>query len=197
MGSLTINIDPEELERLLENGYNLCLAKKFNNAYTVVFSGEPPSPRAQTITWNETYQVFGASQFLPGALVEAFTSAVHIDLGETATLSQDGILDPAEGDAAGESFYVRNKYAPIVLGVNLQVAGSYVPSFVTTSVAVVGTQEFTPEPKILVWFDRNLRTSAMFSQSVALPYEVDFSERNSAEISWVSQGGNPGWVEKK
>lgn len=61
--SLNVQIDSTILPTLKDSGYFLCLAKKVNNNYTVVWSGLNDYLELNTFQWQESYQVLGSLPF--------------------------------------------------------------------------------------------------------------------------------------
>lgn len=125
-------------------------------------------------------------------------------------------MGPAVGPREGGSFKVKNDYGAINLAVNGLVDEEWLPLYVDPTPMVIGTETFTPRVSILVWFDRALQTSTMFSEAVSTSIEVcfnplrgpgvtfilrvsqvDYTGTTSQTLSYVSGGSGPGsgiWV---
>jgi len=192
--TLTVDIDSTQQKILKDAGYQLCIAKLVNGVYNVVFLGQQ-FLASNTFQWTEQYQVFATQNFTDGLLVKAATNAVDIACGQTATLDKEGVFEAATGPDGGNTFTAVNNYAPIHFGVNLLNNGTYLPIYVDENNTVVGDDTLQPVVKVLVWFDRTLKTGTMFSHSVSLSFEVDLTSRNDATISYVtvSSGGAGAW----
>lgn len=99
--SLTVTVNSADIASLKAAGYKLCLAKKVNGTFNVIWQGGkyvafPRSPFTSleygvdkahsflyrnTFTWSSKYQVFGADNYANGALVQASTEVVAIQFG--------------------------------------------------------------------------------------------------------------------
>ncbi|KAJ7199678.1 hypothetical protein GGX14DRAFT_699810 [Mycena pura] len=136
--TLVVKIDPEQVTLLKEvTGYRLCISKKVNGVYCVVWQGMSFSV-TNTIRWTESYQTFASVTFTDGALVTAETNAVGIAFGQTATLSSAGVMGNATGAKTGGTFTV------------------FRPAFVIPRKTIVGEEALTPIVSVMVFFDRVL-----------------------------------------
>ncbi|KAF9455894.1 hypothetical protein BDZ94DRAFT_1241923, partial [Collybia nuda] len=172
--TLHIDLDDTELATLKSSGYSLCIAKKVNNAYNVVWQGISFLSK-NTFEWTEDYAVFGQVDFTSGALVSEATNILPIALGESTELDVNGIFQDAQGSPGGGSIIVNNNYGSINLGVEAKLGGVLAPIYVDQLPAVAGTETLTPIEKVMVWFDRTLTSSTMFTSSVSLSFEIDFT----------------------
>ncbi|KAI0633776.1 hypothetical protein C8Q77DRAFT_1057829 [Trametes polyzona] len=169
--NLSVTIDTGILPTLVQAGYKLCIAKKVNGAYTVVWQGSNILVNNQ-FSWTAQYQVFGSIPFKSGALF--------------------GIMNPATGapDNSGQ-FKVQNNYGLINLGVNSYVNGSYAPSYVSTNPVVSGPTTLQPIETVLVWFDTQVTTSTMILQASSQAIEVDFTSIPSHTLLFKAPDGAP------
>ncbi|KAF9455397.1 hypothetical protein BDZ94DRAFT_757261, partial [Collybia nuda] len=133
--------------------------------------------------------VFGQVDFTSGALVSEATNILPIALGESTELDVNGIFQDAQGSPGGGSIIVNNNYGSINLGVEAKLGGVLAPIYVDQLPAVAGTETLTPIEKVMVWFDRTLTSSTMFSYSVSRSFEIDFTGITTQTASYVS---NPG-----
>jgi hypothetical protein len=115
---LQVNIDPGMLPFLRDGGYYLCIAKKVNEKYNVVWSGQRDFLAANIYQWKENYQVFGIQSFKQGDIVKPVTAEQDIAFGQTCVFV-DGTSKPAQGtpDDSGK-FSVVNECAVLGVGVN-------------------------------------------------------------------------------
>ncbi|KAF9456673.1 hypothetical protein BDZ94DRAFT_1275126 [Collybia nuda] len=193
---LNIVIDDAELKALKSSGYSLCVAKNVNGQFNVVWKGIQ-FLAFNTIEWTEQYQVFGEIGFTSGHPVKSGTNASSIQYGQTCTLSDLGIMGPAQGPRGGSSFKVQNDFGSINLAVNGMIDGKWLPVYVDPTPTITGAATFKPIVSILVWFDRTLQTSTMFTEAVSTSIEVDYTGTTSQTLSYVSGGSGPGsgiWV---
>lgn len=98
--TLNVMLDAAELQDMKESGYSLCIAKKVNNKYNVVWQGTssvlvkhilfiPLNHISRFLEntrfqWTEQYGVFGQAGFTSGALVDTSTNTVPIQFGMLA-----------------------------------------------------------------------------------------------------------------
>lgn len=61
--TLNVEIDPLEMPVLKGSQYNLCVAKKVNGVYNVVWSGQQDYLENNEFQWQESYQVLGTNTF--------------------------------------------------------------------------------------------------------------------------------------
>ncbi|EIW62564.1 uncharacterized protein TRAVEDRAFT_68950 [Trametes versicolor FP-101664 SS1] len=167
--NLAVNIDPAVLPILIDAGYKLCIAKKVNNQYTVVWQGSNILPFNQ-FTWSAKYQVFG----------------------QTATLDKYGVMHPATGtvDQSGK-FTVENQFGLINLGVNSYVNGTYSPSYVSANPVVAGPTVLQPIESVLVWFDTQATTGTMILNASSQAIEVDFTSVPTHTLLYQTPSGAP------
>lgn len=65
------------------------------------------------------------------------------------------------------------------------------PIYVAQNPVVLGDTLLTPVEKVLVWFEQNIETSTMFSDSKSKSVEIDLTQDNSATRlykngSWIT-----------
>jgi len=181
--SLTVNIDSTQYPVLKNSGYNLCIAKKVNGVYNVVWSGTT-FLQNNFFQWVEDYQVFGQLTFTPGALVRAQTLDQDIQFGQTCVLEADGVMDSATGpiDNSG-TFHVINDFGPIHVGVNGSIGGKFLPIYVTPAI-VSGEADLSPVVTLMAWFDLELETSVMFVKAISNLIEVKYLETTDHTVSY-------------
>ncbi|KAJ7727555.1 hypothetical protein DFH07DRAFT_930768 [Mycena maculata] len=195
--TLHVNIAPDQVSLLKTAGYVLCLSKKVNNDYCVVWTGSQFNA-VNTFQWTESYQVFGANTFQNGALVQATSAAVDIAFGQTAILDDTGTMQPATGPISGASFSVTNEYQPINFGVNQSINGNFLPIYLDQSLTVIGDETFTPIISVLAFFSKQLQTSSMYSKATSSAIEVTYNGTTTKTVSYVDAAtppnGNGIWV---
>ncbi|TFK32233.1 hypothetical protein BDQ12DRAFT_671243 [Crucibulum laeve] len=133
--TLNVEIDPGDLPILRESRSNLCIAKKVNGVYTVVWSGNLQYFENNAFDWVDECQVFGINKFKDGALANASTNMQDIKSGQTCEMNVAGIMSEARGntDTSGK-FTVINKLGEIAFGVNAKCEDQMLPIFVWFSV---------------------------------------------------------------
>lgn len=185
--SVKIQIAPADLTQLKNSNYRLCFAKKVgDNAYNVVWQSYTNYLSNNTFSWTPQFELFGSNTFQDKVQVDVSTNVVRIGLGETSILDKTGLLGPASTGGPSTSITLRNQYGPIHPGVN-QISQSSMggvsvstPIYVAENQVVLGDTTLTPVEKVLVWFEQNIETSTMFSDSRSLSVEIDLTNADSA-----------------
>jgi len=194
MKSLTILIADEALTSLKENKYNLVIAKKVNDAYTVVWSSYQGYLSKNTATWTPQYSVFLAQKFEQGVLVDSSSKVQPIKPGQTCVFDKNGLLWPATGPVEGGTFKIDSDYVgaphPAVSCTITDFSGKVVttPIYVATNSIVKGQVQLTPIESVKVWFQQKIETSTMISEADSTAFEVTFtSDSTSATISYSKE----------
>ncbi|KAL1945652.1 hypothetical protein VTO73DRAFT_1654 [Trametes versicolor] len=191
--SLTVTVNSADIAPLKAAGYKLCLAKKVNGTFNVIWQGGNFLYR-NTFTWSSKYQVFGADDYANGALVQASTEVVAIQFGQTATLDANGSMHPAGGTPnSSGTFRVSNQYGAINIGVNGFLNGVYAPIYVSPTPFVSGPVDLTPEEEVLVWFDTTHVTGMMIAESISNSINIDFTQVASRSVTYASVAGKGAW----
>jgi hypothetical protein len=184
---VTIQIDRSDLQSLKGAGYCLCFAKKVgDNAYNVVWQSYTNYLSNNTFSWTPQYELFGSNIFMDKVVVDVSTNIVRIGLGETSILDIAGYLNDPSTGGPNTSITMKNNYGLIHPGVNqvskssMGGASASTPIYVAKDAIVQGVTELTPVEKILVWFQQNIETSTMFSNSRSLEVEIDLTNANTA-----------------
>ncbi|KAK7033904.1 hypothetical protein VNI00_012528 [Paramarasmius palmivorus] len=190
--TLKLHIDPNQLQTMKRLNYNLCIAKKVNGVYTVVWQGDQQYLVDNTFEWTENYQVFGTNTF------EKPTQ--DILYGQKSILNSAGVVEGAIGTPNTSGiFRVDNNYGLIHIGVNGKMgihgkAGNLSPIFVSPTV-VAGTATLKPINTLKIWFSTEYSTSTMIFKADEPGIELDFTGRTSAKISYTGTPGLGKWAE--
>ncbi|KAJ7068797.1 hypothetical protein C8F01DRAFT_1051200 [Mycena amicta] len=195
--TLQVNVASDQVQLLKNAGYSLCISKKVNGSYCVVWQGTGFNAH-NTFRWTEEYRVFACNQFKTGALVEASCEPVDIQFGQTAILDETGTMLPAQGPVTGESFAVTNLYQPVNFAVNQYIGSSWSPIYVDKTLTVIGddpSETFTPIVSVLVWFSKSLTTSSMFTTASSSSIEAVYRGQVTQTVSYDDTGvnGNGMW----
>jgi hypothetical protein len=191
--TVNIEIAKEDLQTLKDGKYKLCFAKKVGTAaYNVVWQSYDKYLVSNSFSWEPVYQLFGSNQFKSGVQVKVATNLVTIGLGEQSVLNEAGILGPPKTGGPATGFTLVNNYGTIHPGVNqlsIGIHGEMVstPIYVATNPVVSGDTALTPVEKVLVWFQQDVATSTMFSQSVSKSIEIDLTNTNQATRLYADQ----------
>ncbi|THG96720.1 hypothetical protein EW026_g5164 [Hermanssonia centrifuga] len=192
--TLTISVNPDDISNLQNAGYRLCIAKRVNNKYTVVWWSGGVSTARNTFAWDAEFQVFGALRFQQGLRVRPDTNAQEIKFGQTVVLDVHGDMQPATGpsDKSGV-FQVQNDHDRICIGVNAKLGEAWSPIYLSQEPFAIGVVSLTPVEKVLVWFDTSSSTGIMFeSDDIINSVELDFTSKTSQSVTYVSDPHRPG-----
>ena len=93
-------------------------------------------------------------------------------------MDTSGLLDAASTGGPSTSINLLNNYGPIHPGINQLSQSSMgvsmsTPIYVAQEEVVLGDVYLTPVEKVLMWFEQNIETSTMFSDSNRT-YAVEF-----------------------
>ncbi|SHF78562.1 hypothetical protein [Vibrio gazogenes] len=191
-----IEIASEDFKVLKTGGYNLCFAKKVGDTFNVVWHSNYKYLRFDTFSWTPLYQLFGSNTFAGGVTVHAATENRNCNLGQTCTLDSYGELSLAKDGGSSTALTFNNEYGPIHTGVNqlLTTASGQksLPIYVSEAQEVVGNVELTPKESVMVWFEKNIETSTMFSTARSNSIEIDMTQVNSSKVlykdgKWILQ----------
>ncbi|MEM7537973.1 MAG: hypothetical protein AAF639_37730 [Chloroflexota bacterium] len=194
--TVDIEIALPDLQQLKASNYKLCFAKKVaEGEYNVVWQSYLDYLAFNKFSWTPQYQLFGSNIFQSNVEVRVATNLVDIGLGEESTLNEFGILSAPSTGGPATSVNMNNEFGSIHPGVNQLSTGIHgeqisTPIYVAPSAAVKGHINLTPVEKVLVWFEQNIQTGAMFSSARSLSIEIDLTGQNSATRLYENQG----WV---
>ena len=88
-----------DLQILKQAMYKLCFA----NDLTVIWQASSNYLSVNEFSWISQYELFGANAFQNGVLVRPSTNTQVCQLGESCTLTPNGILEPAVTDGPNTS----------------------------------------------------------------------------------------------
>ena len=196
-----VKIDQADYDQLKSSNWNICYARKVNDAYTVAClstSNYLPSTR---FSWLPAYQAFGTLFFNPGVEVVVETNPVEIDFGQRVTLNSAGVLKPAEDVGSSGVITFRNNYGPIHAGLIGTSAGpdgvqQQLTIHVERDAADTGFVWLKPSDVIKVWFQQNIATGMMLSKDGTVPdsgtvinvatpaIEVDLTDTDTASVQF-------------
>ncbi|KZV90670.1 hypothetical protein EXIGLDRAFT_770636, partial [Exidia glandulosa HHB12029] len=107
--------------------YALCVAKKVNNSYTVVWTSKRDYNSVNDFSWVDEYQVGAIQSFEDGEslLKKTTTTPKKIAFGQTVIRGTDGLLKDASGQPSGASFTVDNQGGLVHLMVNQKIGEKF------------------------------------------------------------------------
>lgn len=192
--SITIKIPNNELIKLKENHYRLCLAKKVNDTYNVVWTSNVDYLSHNNFSWTPHFQLFGTNTFEDNVKVVAQTNQRNIWLGQQATLNKAGVIGEVSTGGPSTGLTLHNNYGAIHPGVNqvLTVDGEQRTNsiYVAEDQIVSGSTTLTPKEIVMVWFQQDVETGTMFSTSRSNSTEIDLTKSNSETREYI----NGGWI---
>ncbi|PSS06824.1 hypothetical protein PHLCEN_2v3543 [Hermanssonia centrifuga] len=195
--NLTISINSADIPLLKDGDYRLCIAKRVNDKYDVVWSGGSFFA-SNSFAWDAEFQVFGALKFQGGFQVQSNTNFEELKFGQTVVLDHYGVMESATGPTNGPGvFHVQNNYGAMCIGVNAKLGGAWSPIYLSQTPFVSGVVSLTPIEKVLVWFDASSSTGTMLVDAVTNSIEVDFTGKTSQSVTYASDPSTPGkggWV---
>ncbi|THG97794.1 hypothetical protein EW026_g4290 [Hermanssonia centrifuga] len=194
---LNISVNPADIPLLKNAGYRLCIAKRVNGKYDVVWSGGA-FIASNSFAWDAEFQVFGALKFQGGLQVKSSTNPEDIKFGQSVKLDAYGVMQPATGpsDKSGV-FKVENNYGAMCIGVNAKLGGAWSPIYLSQTPFATGVISLTPIEKVLIWFDASSSTGTMLVDAVTNSIEVDFTGKTSQSVTYASSPNKPGtggWI---
>ncbi|ESK93168.1 hypothetical protein Moror_1104 [Moniliophthora roreri MCA 2997] len=196
MATYTLNvfIDTNQLQLMKDLGYNLCVAKLFNDSYTVVWKGDMKYLQNNRFQWKDEYEVFASNSYTVGLLVEAVSNAERIKFGQKCILDASGVMGSAGGTPNDSgNFRVDNEYGSIHIGVNAKLGNQFLPIF-NSPTEVVGTAYLTPVNTVKVWFSQEYQTGSMIFQENESGIEVDMTGKTVATIEYKGSNGMGKWT---
>ncbi len=191
--TVTIEIDPKDLETLKASNYKLCFAKKVSEFYSVVWQSYSEYFVTNLFSWTPQYQIFGSKKFNDGMEVEMRTNIINIGLGEESTLDKAGVLsDPKMGGLDDTTITLKNEFGLIDLCLNqlsTGIDGIQISTPICIIPVVAGVVSMKPVESVLVWFEQNIETSMMFSntQPSSLKVEINLTNTSSAVRLYKNQ----------
>lgn len=185
MKTVTIQIASQDLAVLKQAGYQLCIAKQVDGAYDVIWQSSSQYLASNQFTWLSQFQIFAASEFRAGMLVQPMTDSVDIRLGQEATLDTFGIFRSPMMGGSESSVNLMNQYRPIHAGLTqfctwIDGARRIAPIYVKAQQSVLGATALTPADRVLVWFEQNAEAGMMFSGPRSRAIEIDLTVDNTA-----------------
>jgi len=190
---VNVKVDQKDLAVLKSANYRMCFAKKVgSNAFNVVWQSYHDYLTNGSFSWTPQFQLFGSNSFVSNVKVKMSTDSQVIGLGETCILDKNGVLQAPTTGGSLTSLTMKNEYGSIHPGVNqisIGITGQQVatPIYVSEEPIVMGDTALTPVEKVLVWFEQNIETSTMFSDSRSKSIELDLTTINEKSILYKDQ----------
>ncbi|KZV84471.1 hypothetical protein EXIGLDRAFT_776506 [Exidia glandulosa HHB12029] len=201
---LEVLITGDWVERMKRMKYALCVAKKVNSCYSVVWTSTRDYNYENEYSWTDDYQVGAVQGFEAGQdLIKLpATKKQHISFGQTVVREPNGVLKAATGAPNGESFIVANMGGETHIVVDQMIGANFQTTWVDPDGTINGKVKVTPQLKVLVFFEKDITTGTMFVEVNYPAIEIDFTgtarqtvafvESKSIEKAgvWVQGGGD-------
>lgn len=188
--SLTVNLSKELVKKLRKGQYSICLSKKVNDEYNVVWIDAVVLSRSTTFSWTESYGVFGAKEFKDNGTVSASTNAQDIIFSQTCRLTAEHIMEPAKpGVPLPDSFTVLNE-CPIFshIGVLQELLHSdnseKSPIYVCKDLKL-GIVKLTPAAEVMVFFSNQYKKGMMFEKEIRKSVRISFEYLNQLTVEFT------------
>ncbi|KZV84473.1 hypothetical protein EXIGLDRAFT_700424 [Exidia glandulosa HHB12029] len=202
---LTVYITGQWVQRMKDMEVNLCVAKKVNDSYTVVFNSKDRDYDFQNeFKWSDQYKVGAIAKFDAGEslLTVAASRKVPIAFGQTVVRNENGTLENAAGpiDTKKSSFAVDNRGGMTSVVVDQLIGTTHKTIWADPKGMPAANIELTPQPKVMVFFHKIMKSGVMFAEVKGRTIEVDFSDSKEGTVSYVdipSIPGGGGWVAGK
>ncbi|KAG7287367.1 hypothetical protein NEMBOFW57_006877 [Staphylotrichum longicolle] len=201
MTTYTLNVVIDNRVLALHSKDSLCIAKKVNGNFDVVFQGAAPIPTGDqqlllannVFQWTEDYRVFLTQSFGNGVLISHSTTPVEIRFGQAAIWA-DGSLQPAvtadtsewdvaEGSSPDTTFTVES--FPISLHAAVEQStggGKYSTIYVDPDIHMGDTRiELTPKNEYLLFWKKITTTEAMLAISTTIGHLWKFSQGKTSK----------------
>ncbi|MFJ8963740.1 hypothetical protein ACIRG5_30565 [Lentzea sp. NPDC102401] len=189
--SVEIRIAPDDLDTLKDGKYRLCIAKKVNKTYNVVWQSRPDEDymESNTFSWEPQYQLFVRNEFENNVSVDVHTGLVDVELGQTVPLDAHGKLGEATTGGPATGITLENGFGSVHPGLSALsiVKGKdgvekrvITPIYVAENPMVKGNDVLTPVEAVQVWFEQDIATSTMFSEARSNVVEIDLTRTDSA-----------------
>jgi len=198
--TLTIDLEEKAFRTLKENNYHLCISKKVNSTYNVVWNSMILFPCNNVFEWTEQYGVFGSSKNQTGHVVKNSTNIRNIQLGQTSTLNDHCDMEPAQGkpDPSRAHFTVSNHVGcGVYVGTAQSINGSKkIPTFLSDNGKYSQIILF-PTNSVQVFFHQSFKAGTLFKEPVQAPTEVVFTPETASQrrlfnnnLEWIVEGAD-------
>jgi len=194
--TLRVDLENEIFAQLKKANFNLCICKKVNNTYNVVWSGNNNFLMRNTFQWTERYSVFGSSEFQIGKVVQPSTRLMDIQRGQTSVINWNCDMDPPTGPPMPTGpFTVANKCTSGDRYVGVaQEQGPYdkKPIYLSTY-GGPGVTSLNPVNSVLVFFHPTLQTGMVFQEPIFNAIEIEYTS-DRPDLQAVLLNNNSQWV---
>ncbi|KAK6502678.1 hypothetical protein TWF506_003256 [Arthrobotrys conoides] len=188
MGDYTLIIELDQDVIRNQSTDNLCIAKKVNDAYTVIFAAGsvvPTNPdtiqqmtNSTTFSWRDKYRVYYAAQYSAGMMVSSSTNHQEIKFGQTVTYTPQTGMEPATGEAndSGQFVVTGSPGGQYRVAVEVESGSSWVPIFVDPeSHGGDPTTTLTPKEDYALYWSNTTETNSMIATTLTPSYSFSYA----------------------
>jgi len=198
--SITINISPEDVRILKEQGYSLyvfkSVASSSNGSPTIWFNLPSEKLLEKTvITWKEEFQAYNsATTIAPTVTIEA-SNTIATDLGQLVAIEKgSGSLSSSTGGLDGAVSFLNKDTQTFTVGINQMVNGK---SNILCAFPILGagsSRVITPLTKIALIFSTNqIVTATVIIKAMSGGALIDLTGVSSRETIYnINEGWSAG-----
>lgn len=185
---LTIVVDHDDLVALKADNCAMCFAKKVAStrdpgSYNVVWRSLTNYAHSTSFSWTWQFALFATNVFGHGRMVAASTNQQTLDLGQTCVLEEFGILSSPTTGGPIDGVTMNSRYSWIHPGLSqtsvLNGVETMTPVYVDPMGGRPASVTLNPIETVMVWFEKDIATSTMFSSARSMCTEIDFRWTNS------------------
>lgn len=167
---ININIADEDLSYLKENKYVLCCAKKIENKiYNIVWQADSKFTTRNSLSWENQFRAFFSRNFSNGDMLKKGPESTNFTLGVQIEIDDDGKFKEPTTGPEKEAIALISHYKDTIHPGLIQACQGFdsknneQPFYVATAAMLPGTTFITPQDKVLVWFEKEVKAGMMFS----------------------------------
>jgi len=173
---------------------NLCIAKKVNDAYTVIFASGSVVPKdpnvvqqmsnTTTFVWKDKYRVYYAAKYAAGLMVSSSSNHEGIAYGQTVAYTPQKGMSPATGQAntSGQFQVTGSPGGSFRVAVEVESGGAWVPVFVDPdSHGSDPTTTLIPKHDYALYWSNSTETGSMLAKTLTPNYNTSYAEGQNSK----------------
>ncbi|KZV94437.1 hypothetical protein EXIGLDRAFT_834969 [Exidia glandulosa HHB12029] len=183
---------PYELKQAV---YSLCIAKKVNSSYSVVWTAMQDYEFYNEFRWEDSYKLGTIQMFEDGKNLVKMAAGKKqpVTFGQTVVRDHKGILNVATGAPSGKpSFTLQNEGGPTFPIVDQLFNNEFKTSWSASLGMIYGYVSLELRPKVLIFFQKGMKTGDMFATIPGAVCEIDFTGVTEKAVSFVTSGSQRG-----
>lgn len=187
MKQINIFVPADDVKRLKDNNYKLCFSKKVNDSFNTIWEARAHYQQDEVFEWEPEYKIFvvekppaGESPTDPTLNVDSVLK-IPMKLGETITLNDKMEFDGPVVGGEPESLTFINNFGKIYPGVTDK---NGTPIYLAEMPVVLGKTELIPKDIISIWFQQDVETPTVISESISKGIIVDLTATDTVNIEY-------------